>query len=97
MLLGTPDPESTRIIAETVINGDPSFAGPLAGVALRLPVYHALEDEFKSRVEPGVYARELLIMEQALAKEEISAALDGIRKSAGLAESCEIGDASRHS
>ena len=85
MLLGTPDPESTGIIAETVINGDPSFAGPLAGVALRLPVYHVLESEFKSSVDPGVYAQEMLIMEQALETGEIHSTLERIRKAAGIA------------
>jgi len=84
VLLGTPDPESTNIIAETVINGDPSYAGPLAGVALRLPVYHVLEDEFKSCADPGVYAHELLIREQVLEKEKISSTLERIRKAAGL-------------
>lgn len=85
MLLGTPDPESTGIIAETVINGDPSFAGPLAGVALKLPVYHVLEGEFKSSVDPGVYAQEMSIMEQALETSEIHSTLERIRKAAGIA------------
>jgi hypothetical protein len=84
VLLGTPDSESSDIVAETVINGDPSYAGPLAGVALRLPVYHVLEAEFKSCADPGVYAHELSIMEQALEKDKISSTLERIRKAAGL-------------
>jgi hypothetical protein len=79
-----PDSESSDIAAETVINGDPSYAGPLAGVALNLPVYHVLEAEFKSCVDPGVYAHEFSIMEQALEKEKISSTLERIRKAAGL-------------
>ncbi len=43
VVLGSPDPESAELAAETVVNGDPTFAGPLAGVSLELPVYHILE------------------------------------------------------
>ena len=32
--------------------GDPSYAGPLAGVALKIPVYHVLEEEIMTEV-PG--------------------------------------------
>ena len=38
VLLGTPDAESTQTLAQTVVAGDPSYAGPLAGVPLGLPV-----------------------------------------------------------
>ena len=50
VLLGAPDAESAGIAAETVVLGDPSWAGPLAGVQLGLPVYHVLEDELRSAV-----------------------------------------------
>jgi len=40
VILGSSDPEGAEIYAETVTNGDPTFAGPLAGVSLGLPVYH---------------------------------------------------------
>jgi hypothetical protein len=53
-------------------------------VALRLPVYHVLEAEFKSSVDPGMYDSEIAIMGQALDKEEISSTMEGIRKAAGL-------------
>jgi len=43
VILGNSDPDGASIFAETVTNGDPSFAGPLAGVALGLPVYHIIE------------------------------------------------------
>ncbi len=85
MLLGTPDVDSTNIVAETVVNGDPSYAGPLAGIALKLSVYHVIEDEAKSCADSDVYAHEVLIMEQVLDKEGISSTLCRIRKGAGLA------------
>ena len=45
VLLGAPDAESAEISAETVILGDPTFAGPLAETQLGLDVYHILEEE----------------------------------------------------
>ena len=45
VVLGASDIEGAEISAETVTFGDPSFAGPLAGVPLGLPVYHILEPE----------------------------------------------------
>ncbi|HAA04515.1 MAG TPA: hypothetical protein DCZ69_17085 [Syntrophobacteraceae bacterium] len=34
-----------EVAARTVTIGDPSFAGPQAGVSLRLPVFHIVEPE----------------------------------------------------
>ena len=38
VVLGSSDPEGAEIYAETVTLGDPTFAGPLAGVPLGLNV-----------------------------------------------------------
>ena len=43
VLLGTPNPESSRLYGITVTQGDPSWAGVLAGIGLNLPVYHVTE------------------------------------------------------
>ena len=43
VVLGASDAEGAGIYAETVTAGDPTFAGPLAGVSLGLPVYHILD------------------------------------------------------
>ena len=48
VLLGAPDGESAEISAETVIIGDPTYAGPLAEAQLGLDVYHILEEEIRS-------------------------------------------------
>ena len=45
VLLGTPNVESSRLYGLTVTEGDPAWAGPLAGVSLNLPVYHITEPE----------------------------------------------------
>lgn len=45
VVLGNGEANGVEVFAETVTQGDPSFAGPLAGVALKIPVYHVLEQE----------------------------------------------------
>ena len=51
-MLGLNEPMNLRIMATTFKDGDPSFAGPLAGIALGIPSYHILEleDEIPERV-----------------------------------------------
>jgi glycine reductase len=79
VVLGSPDAESAQIYAETVTNGDPTFAGPLAGVPLGLPVYHILEDRIKELVDPEIYQQQIGMMEFVLNKEAITAALEKVR------------------
>ena len=45
VVLGNGEANGVEVFAETVTEGDPSYAGPLAGVALNIPVYHVLEEE----------------------------------------------------
>jgi len=80
VVLGAPDADSAELYAETVISGDPSWAGPLAGVSLGLPVYHIMESVIKEQIEPAVAKEHLELMEIALDVERISQALDKIRK-----------------
>ena len=47
VVLGAAEGEAAGLAAETVTAGDPTFAGPLAGVQLGLSVYHICEDEVK--------------------------------------------------
>jgi glycine reductase len=72
VVLGAPDAGSAELYAETVFHGDPSWVGPLAGVALGLPVYHILEPEIKTQIDPVVYQEHLGLMEIALDVERIS-------------------------
>ena len=46
--------------------GDPTYAGPLAGVQLGLSVWHIVEDEIKAEVDPEVYDEQIGIMEMVL-------------------------------
>ena len=83
VLLGTPNAESSRLYALTVTEGDPSWAGALAGVSLGLPVYHVLEEPVKSQVAPEVYETQVALMEMVLEAEEIAHAVQDVRTSTG--------------
>ena len=80
VILGSPDAESSGLYAETVTLGDPSYAGPLAGVSLRLLVFHILEPEIKAQIDPAVYAEQVGAMEIALDAETISVEMERIRQ-----------------
>jgi glycine reductase len=45
VVIGNGEAGGVEVFAETVIDGDPTYAGPLAGVSLKIPVYHILEEE----------------------------------------------------
>ena len=81
VLLGTPTAGSTLMVALTLTQGDPSYAGPLAGVPLGLPVYHILEDEVKQAIPADVYDREIGPMEFVLDQAGIADALAQARQS----------------
>ena len=77
VLLGAPDAESAGIAAETVVLGDPSWAGPLAGVQLGLPVYHILEDELRAAVPEEVWEEQVGLLADVL---EVNAIAEAVRE-----------------
>ena len=79
VLLGAPDAESAEISAETVIIGDPTYAGPLAEAQLGLDVYHILEEEVKSRIPAETWEEQVGLMADVLDTEEIASAVRGMR------------------
>jgi glycine reductase len=79
VILGSPDADSSELYAETLINGDPSWLGPLAGVSLDLPVYHIIEPEIKAQIDPAVYKEHLELLEIALDVEKITEGLNRVR------------------
>lgn len=82
IILGAPDDESAEIAAETVVLGDPTYAGALAEAQLGLSVYHALEEEFRSLIDEDVWEEQIGIMADVLDVEAISAAVKGMREQA---------------
>jgi glycine reductase len=77
--ISKPDADSTGLYAETMMSGDPSYAGPLAGVPLGLPVFHILEPEIKEQIDPSTYREQVGMMELALDAEAIRAEMQRLR------------------
>lgn len=82
VVLGAPDPESAEIAAETLVLGDPTYAGALAEVQLGLSVYHMLEDELRSQIPEDVFEEQIGVMVDVLEGEQIAAAVKGMREQA---------------
>ena len=80
VVMGAPDADSAELYAETVVHGDPSWAGPLAGVALELSVCHIMEPAITEQIEPAVYKEHLELMGIALDVEKITQALNRVRQ-----------------
>lgn len=79
VVLGSSDAEGAEIYAETVTNGDPTFAGPLAGVSLGLPVYHVFDEALKSEADPAAWEEQISMMEMVLNTETLAAAVAKMR------------------
>jgi hypothetical protein len=79
VIIGSAEGEAAGLAAETVTNGDPTFAGPLAGGSLGLRVYHCMEQEFKSQVDPSVYDEQIGMLEMVLNVDEIVAEMNSMR------------------
>ena len=80
VILGSSDAEGAEIYAETVANGDPTFAGPLAGVPLGLAVYHIFDEAIRSECDPAQWEEQISMMEMVLDPEALAAAVKGMRE-----------------
>ena len=80
VIIGASEAESAALAAETVTAGDPTYAGPLAGVPLGLRVYHAVEPEFKEAVDADVYDDQVGMMEMVLDVDAIVSSVSELRK-----------------
>ena len=69
VVLGGGEAEASGLAAETVSTGDPTFAGPLAGVSLGLKAYHMFE--LKDEVDATVYEEQIAMMEMVLEMDAI--------------------------
>lgn len=83
VVLGAAEGEAAGLAAETVTAGDPTFAGPLAGVQLGLNVYHICEDEVKSETDPSVYDEQVGMMEMVMDVPAIHEEVGKIREEFG--------------
>ena len=80
ILLGAAEGEAAGLAAETVTLGDPTYAGPLAGVSLGLEVYHICEPEVKAEVDEAVYDEQISMMEMVLDVDDIINEMNMIRE-----------------
>lgn len=80
VILGASEPDSAELAAETVTAGDPTFAGPLSGVQLGLPVYHIMEPEIKEQIDESVWEEQMAMMEMVLEADALAAAVKGMRE-----------------
>ena len=78
-VLGANSAAAVEMTAMTIKSGDPSYAGPLAGVALGIPSYHILEPEIVEQIDPAVYERELALSALAMDVDEVIAPMKAVR------------------
>lgn len=78
-VLGANSPTAVEMTALTLKSGDPSYAGPLTGVALGIPSYHVLEPAIAEQFDPALYERELALPALAMDVAEVVAPLKTIR------------------
>ena len=79
VVLGAAEGEAAGLAAETVTNGDPTYAGPLAGVQLGLDVYHIVEPEMKEAIDSELYEEQVGMMEMVLDVDDIVDEMASIR------------------
>lgn len=68
---GITNEQYLEIGSRTLIDGDPSWSGPLAGECLNLEVVHILEPEIKNQIPEEVFDEELMLLELAVGDEKI--------------------------
>ncbi len=68
VILGINQPSTLRIMATTFKSGDPSFAGPLGGIALGIDSYHIFE--LKKLIPDDVWTVEMGMVELEIEEEK---------------------------
>jgi glycine reductase len=79
VVIGGAEAEASGLSAETVAAGDPTYAGPLAGIALGLAVYHVIEQEVKDEFDATVYDEQCGMMEMVLDVDAIISEVKTVR------------------
>lgn len=79
VLLGATNVDLLALAAETVTSGDPSYAGPLAGVSLGLPVFHILEPVLREEIPSALHEEKLGLISMVADVEAIGKILGQFR------------------
>ena len=80
VILGNGEAGGVEVFAETVTEGDPTYAGPLAGVSLRIPVYHVLEEEVMAVVPEELRSEKLQLSSLVIDIEPMRRMLKALRE-----------------
>jgi glycine/sarcosine/betaine reductase complex component A len=80
VVLGNGEVDGVEVFAETVTEGDPSYAGPLAGVSLKIPVYHVLEEEVMAAVPEAIREEKLQLSSLVIDVEPMRRVLQSARE-----------------
>jgi glycine/sarcosine/betaine reductase complex component A len=80
VVLGNGEANGVEVFAETVTQGDPSYAGPLAGVSLKIPVYHVLEDEVMAVIPENLREEKLQLSSLVIDVEPMHQVLKAARE-----------------
>jgi glycine reductase len=80
VVLGNGEVDGVEVFAETVTEGDPSYAGPLAGVSLKIPVYHVLEEEVMAAVPEAIREEKLQLSSLVIDVEPMRQVLQAARE-----------------
>ena len=80
VVLGNGEANGVEVFAETVTAGDPSYAGPLAGVSLKIPVYHVLEEEVMAVVPEAIREEKLQLSSLVIDVEPMRQVLQAARE-----------------
>jgi len=79
VVLGNGEASGVEVFAETVTEGDPSYAGPLAGVSLKIPVYHVLEEDVMAVVPEAMREEKLQLSSLVIDVEPMRQVLQAAR------------------
>jgi glycine reductase len=80
VVLGNGEASGVEVFAETVTEGDPSYAGPLTGVSLKIPVYHVLEEEVMAVVPEAIREEKLQLSSLVIDVEPMRRVLRAARE-----------------
>jgi glycine/sarcosine/betaine reductase complex component A len=80
VVLGNGEASGVEVFAETVTEGDPSYAGPLAGVSLKIPVYHVLEEDVMAVVPEAMREEKLQLSSLVIDVEPMRQVLQAARE-----------------
>jgi betaine reductase len=80
VVLGNGEANGVEVFAETVTQGDPSYAGPLAGVALKIPVYHVLEEDVMAQIPANLREEKLQLSALVIDIEPMHQVLEASRQ-----------------